>query len=94
LQQILAQDPANKLARYGIAMEYVNQGEWTRAMPEFEAVLKLDPGYGAAYYHGGQTLEKLGRLDEAREFYKRGVANVTDSHARGEIEAALAILGE
>jgi len=46
-------------------MEYVNTGEWARAIPEFEAVLVTDPGYSAAYYHGGQTLEKLGRLDDA-----------------------------
>jgi Tfp pilus assembly protein PilF len=93
LQQILTQDPANKLARYGLAMEYVNSGEWARAIPEFEAVLASDPHYGAAYYHGGQALEKLGRIDQAREFYKRGI-EMSDAHTRGELEAALAILGD
>ena len=94
LAQILAQDPNNRLARYGLAMEYVNTGDLSRAIPEFEAVLKIDASYGAAYYHGGQTLEKLGRLDEAREYYRRGIAASRDPHARGELEAALAILGE
>ncbi len=94
LAQILAQDPNNRLARYGLAMEYVNTGRLESAIPEFEAVLKTDPSYGAAYYHGGQTLEKLGRLDEARDYYKRGIAATHDPHARGELEAALAILGE
>jgi tetratricopeptide (TPR) repeat protein len=94
LEQILAQDPANKLARYGLAMEYINTGEWARAISEFEAVLMADPTYAAAYFHGGQTLEKLGRLEEAREFYRRGIASTHDAHARGELEAALAILGE
>ena len=75
-------------------MEYVNRGECARAIPEFEAVLGLDPHYGAAYYHGGQTLEKLGRIDDAREFYRRGIAMAVDAHARGELEAALAILGD
>jgi tetratricopeptide (TPR) repeat protein len=94
LEQILAQDPGNRLARYGLAMEYVNQGEWARAIPEFEAVLVIDPRYGAAYYHGGQTLEKLGRIDQARDFYRRGIEMTSDPHARGELEAALAILGD
>ena len=75
-------------------MEYVNMGELANAIPEFEAVLVADPAYAAAYYHGGQTLEKLGRIDDARDFYKRGLAKSADSHARGELEAALAILGE
>ena len=75
-------------------MEYVSTGEWARAIPEFEAVLVTDPAYSAAYYHGGQTLEKLGRLDDAREFYRRGIAATRDPHALGELEAALSILGD
>ena len=94
LEQILAQDPASKLARYGLAMEYVNNGEWERAIQEFEALLAADPSYAAAYYHGGQTLEKMGRLDQAREFYRRGIAAATDPHALGELQAALGILGD
>ena len=53
-----------------------------------------DPNYSAAYFHGGQTLEKLGKLDEARDFYRRGIAVTRDTHARSELEAALDILGE
>ena len=94
LEQILAADPSSKLARYGLAMEYINIGEWARAIPEFEAVLVTDPSYSAAYYHGGQTLEKLGELDRAREFYRRGIAATRDPHALGELQAALSILGE
>ena len=94
LEQILAQDPASKLARYGLAMEYVNMGEWARAMQEFETVLGADPAYSAAYYHGGLTLEKMGRTGDARAFYRRGLAANIDAHARGEIQAALDILGD
>jgi len=82
------------LARYGLAMEYVNQNELPQAMVEFEAVLTTDPSYGAAYYHGGQTLEKLGKIDAARDLYRRGIQASADAHTRGELEAALAILGE
>jgi tetratricopeptide (TPR) repeat protein len=94
LEQILAADPSSKLARYGLAMERIQTGEWARAMEEFKLVLDADPSYGAAYYHGGQTLEKMGLLDEARELYKRGIAASKDAHTVGELEAALAILGD
>lgn len=93
MQNLLAQDPSNKLARYGLAMEYVQQGECEQAVTEFEAVLRADQEYSAAYFHGGQALEKLGRLEQAREFYRWGIAATNDPHARGELEAALAILG-
>jgi Tfp pilus assembly protein PilF len=94
LEQLVAQNPANAFARYGLAMEYVKSGDLPRAVKEFESVLSADPAYAAAYYHGGQTLEKLGFLDDAREYYRRGMAVSRDPHARGELQAALDILGD
>jgi len=94
LRQMLAQDPTNTFARYGLAMEHVKSGDLEGAVGEFEAVLSTDPNYSAAYYHGGQTLEKLGKLDQARNFYRRGIAVTRDPHALSELQAALDILGE
>lgn len=94
LQQLLDQNPSSSFARYGLAMEYVKSGDLDRAVTAFETVTQTDPNYSAAYFHGGQTLEKMGRLDEARDFYRRGIAVTRDPHARSELEAALDILGE
>jgi Tfp pilus assembly protein PilF len=95
LKQMVEQDPANSFARYGLAMEYANTGDPARAVTEFQALLKEDPNYVAAYYHGGQTLEKLGRLEDAKEIYEKGIEASTrkgDAHTRSEIEAALNLL--
>ena len=94
LRQLLAQDPANTFVRYGLAMEHVKSGDLAGAVQEFEALLTSDPNYSAAYYHGGQTLEKMGNLDQARDMYRRGIAVTRDPHALGELQAALDILGE
>jgi tetratricopeptide (TPR) repeat protein len=94
LQQLLDQDPSSSFARYGLAMEYIKAGDLDKAVSAFEAVMATDPNYSAAYFHGGQTLEKLGKFDEARDFYRRGIAVTRDPHARSELEAALDILGE
>jgi len=75
-------------------MEYVKTGEVECALEEFAAVLASDPTYSAAYFHGGQALEKLGRIDQARDYYRRGIAASRDPHARSELQAALDILGE
>jgi len=40
---------------------------------EFRALIAADPGYAYAYFHGGQTLERLGRPEEARELYRQGI---------------------
>jgi Tfp pilus assembly protein PilF len=94
LRQLVADNPGNTFARYGLAMEYVRSGDLRTAVQEFEAVLTTDPKYSAAYYHGGQALEKLGELDQARDLYRRGIAQTRDPHALGELQAALDILGE
>ena len=94
LNQMLAADPANTFARYGLAMERVKSGDLPAAVAEFNTLLSHAPDYSAAYFHGGQTLEKMGRLPEARDFYRRGIARTRDPHALGEMQAALDILGE
>ena len=56
--------------------------------------MTADPAYSAAYFHGGQTLEKLGRAGDARALYRQGIAESRDAHARSEMQAALEMLGE
>ena len=60
LQQMVAQDPNNTFARYGLAMEYANGGALEQAVSEFHNLIRHDADYSAAYFHGGQALEKLG----------------------------------
>ena len=87
------QNPTNSFARYGLAMELVKAGQLEAAVGEFKGVLENDANYSAAYFHGGQTLEKLRRLDDARDLYRQGVDRTRDPHARSELQAALDILG-
>lgn len=88
--------PNDSFARYGLAMEYANSGDLENAIREYQALLAANPNYSAAYYHGGQTLEKLGRREDARALYRQGIEATTrvgDLHTRSEIQAALDSLG-
>ncbi len=49
LKEILAMDPGNAFARYGLAMEYVNRGEIEIGLAEFDALLAANPDYTAGY---------------------------------------------
>lgn len=96
LKSMVAQQPNDSFLRYGLAMEYRNAGELEAAMGEFRALFGINPDYSAAYFHGGQTLEKLGRPDEAREVYLTGLEVTNrkgDLHTRDEIQGALDLLG-
>lgn len=95
LKLMVEQNPGDSFLRYGLAMEYRNTGDLERAAGEFRVVLGANPNYAPAWYQGGQTLERLGRLEEAREMYRQGVAVATrtgDQHARSEMQAALDLL--
>ena len=96
LRDLLEADPNNHFVRYGLAQELVKAGEDMAAIGEFRRILGENADYQAAYYHAGKALERLGRLDEARDVYRRGIetSNRTgDQHARSELEAALDEVG-
>jgi tetratricopeptide (TPR) repeat protein len=95
LKTMLAQNPADAFARYGLAMELVKSGQLEDAVAEFTSLLEHNPNYAAGYFHGGQVLEKLGDLEQARAFYEKGVevtGRTGDQHARSELQAALDLL--
>jgi len=95
LKGLLDQNPNDAFARYGLATEYLNTGEWDQAIGEFEALISVNPEYAAAYYHGGRTLEKLGRRDDARMMYERGIevtGKTGDAHTQSELQTALQLL--
>ena len=95
LKSMLEQNPSDAFARYGLAMEYANTGELEQAVVEFQQLLAANPDYAAGYFHAGRTFEKLGRIDDARDMYEKGIAVTTrigDGHTRSELQAALDLL--
>lgn len=96
LRSVLSARPEDSFARYGLAMEHLKAGEFEQAVAEFRTLLSYNPDYNYAYFHGGQALEKLGRMEEAREMYRAGLAaadRTGDAHARSELQAVLDQLG-
>jgi tetratricopeptide (TPR) repeat protein len=92
LQEILAQDPNNKLARYGLAMEYSNSDQIDAALAEFQKLIAVDPTYANAYFMGAQALQKAERNDEAKSLLQQGIAaaqKMGNRHAESEMQAML-----
>ena len=96
LRSLVTQNPTDSRTRYMLAMELANSGELEAAVAEYESILKADADYAAAYYHGGQALEKLGREDDAGALYRRGIEaceRTGNDHTRSELQEALDALG-
>jgi thioredoxin-like negative regulator of GroEL len=95
LAQIVAGNPGNVLARYGLAMEYAQMGDHTRALENFRTLMAASPNYVAAYYQAGRVLHSLGDDAEARAVLEQGIqatVRANDPHARSEMEALLSEL--
>lgn len=92
LREIVAQQPNDAFARYGLAMEYANRGDLEPALGEFQRLLELHPDYAAGYFMAAQSLAKAGRNDEAKDYLVRGIAAAQRSrntHAAGEMQQML-----
>ena len=97
LREILAMDPKNSFARYGIAMELAGQGATDEALKEFDELLENDADYTAGYFMAAQTLDRAGRRAEAAEKLRAGIASAVrtgNRHAESEMREMLEGLGE
>ncbi len=96
LNEILAQNPGDAFARYGLAMEYSKAGEVERALAEFAKLISAHPDYTAGYFMAAQTLVKANRAEEAKKMLADGIVSAKragNGHAQSEMEAMLAELG-
>lgn len=73
-RQMVARDPENSLARFGLANEALKAGFYDEAREQLEAYLARADDEGNAYGRLAEALEQLGRTDEARNALERGIA--------------------
>jgi len=94
LKEILALDPKNSFARYGIAMELANRGDVEAALKEFDILTEQNPDYVAAYFMSAQTLAKVGRNPDAVGRLKAGIACAARTGNRHALSAMQTMLDE
>lgn len=95
LKSFLEKDPNDSFSRYALALDYVKLNQLDDAIREFEYLIQNAPDYAATYYHLGKVYEKQGRLSEAKNIYKRGIALTAkrgEAHANKELREALFML--
>ena len=73
LKALVEKNPDNPLGRYGLANEYLKLEMYEEAIDQVEAYLKLKDDQGAVYRMLGEALLKLGRKEDAKEAYKKGI---------------------
>ena len=72
-KQMLESDPENTMVRFGLANEYLKAEQYEEAIAELSDYLERTDDEGAAYGMLARALEKVGRRDEARRAFERGI---------------------
>ena|SRR5437867_9592978 len=85
LEEMLVETPDDAFLHYGLAMEYVSEGNDDEAVRRFRRMFDVAPDYVAAYQQAGQALVRLGRNTEAQEVLRQGMAI---AHRQGNPHAA------
>jgi tetratricopeptide (TPR) repeat protein len=96
LSEILAANPEDTFARYGLAMEYSKAGQIEQALEEYKTLIEKNPDYTPAYFMAAQTLADAGRVDEAKRWLVDGISSArrtSNQHAQSEMTAMLEELG-
>jgi len=72
-KQMLESDPENALVRFGLANEYLKAEQYGEAIAALEDYLQRADDEGAAFGMLARALEKVGRREDARRAYERGI---------------------
>ena len=84
MKELVARSPEDARARYFLAHELFKTQDWSGAAEHYSAYLALAPhDEGAGHKSLGQALEHLGKVEEAAEAYRRGIAAARQHHHEG-----------
>jgi predicted Zn-dependent protease len=95
LRSFAEKRPQDPFPRYALAMELKTAGDALQAWQTLASLIAEHPDYVAAYSPAGAVLCTLGRVNEAREIYGKGIAAAerrNDAHTRAHLESMLAEL--
>lgn len=85
LEAMLARGEDNALLRFTLGNILFQQKQYAEAEPHLARAVELDPDYSAAWKIYGRTLGAAGKIPEAINAFKQGIAT---AERRGDIQAA------
>jgi predicted Zn-dependent protease len=73
LKKLLARDPNDEVAWFGLGKAYQGDGSFQEAAAALERCIAVKPTYSAAYFALAQSLQQLGQLDRCRQVCDQGI---------------------
>ena len=91
LKQVLAIDPQDEVAWFGLGKAYMEDGNFEEAAKALTQCITVKPGYSAAYFALAQSLHNLGRSQECRSVCATGI-EVSTKHGDAMVTKNLQVL--
>ena len=95
LEEFVAQNPDDAFSRYGLALEFLKEGDKAGADKHFRALIEKHADYVPGFQMYAQMLVQDERREEAKSILTAGIAAATrvgNAHARSEMEGLLSEL--
>lgn len=73
LKKVLAMDPNDDVAWFGLGKAYMDDGNYEEAANALRQCVTVKPSYSAAYFALAQSLLKLNRFDDCRGVCATGI---------------------
>ena len=92
LFELYKKDPNDSFVAYGIALEYISTENYDEAERYLSEIIAKDPDYLPAYMQLAQVKEKLNKIEEAKDTYKKGIEVAKKNgelHTASEMEGFL-----
>lgn len=86
LSKMLERDPNDTRALFGLANEFEKDANWANVVEQLRRYLELADDEGNAWGRLGHALRETGRLDEARDAYRKGI-EVANAHGHPSMAA-------
>ena len=86
LKELEKTDSNNVNLQLNFAFFSEKSGQWEKAIPRFEKVLKIQPDFIEAYLHLADAYQQLGKNDKAIENLKSYMAAVDDVTIKAEVQ--------
>jgi uncharacterized protein HemY len=84
LEKMLEQGQDNVLLRYSLGSLCLKEKQYETAAEHLQQAVRHDQSHSASWKLYGKALTQLGRTDEAREVYSKGIAI---AESKGDIQA-------
>jgi hypothetical protein len=96
IEALLADEPDDQFLRYGLAIEYENEGQFDQSAKVFKSLMNDPVPHVPSFLRGAQLFVRMDEIEDARAALRTGIEIARsrgEMHPAGEMAELLMTLG-